>query len=234
MNHEDLERQLQSQHGPREDGYAPTGLPATLAAGRESESGTSRLVRTGLLVGVAVAGALTVAVVGSILSGRSPGVGGGGTTSAAPSASASPVATPGDGRCGNSDVTFSAEPWGGAAGSRGTTVTITLSPGQSACTLATLVMAQIDDADGTALVSGASVEPGGSVSLQPGGTFAIGVAWSNWCGSDPAVPVTLSLKLEGWPFWMPVNPPAGGLNPVPPCLGGAGSSLSVTGVQPQP
>ena len=73
MTHEDLERQLRSQRGPREDGYAPAGLPATLGTGLES-SRAPRLVRGGVLVGVAVAGALTVAVVSSILSGNGPRV----------------------------------------------------------------------------------------------------------------------------------------------------------------
>lgn len=233
-SHDDLERQLRSQRGPREEGYAPSGLPATLDPARASASGPSRLIRVGTLVGVAVAGALAVVVAVVALSGSSPDIGG--TSSPAPSASgpsaSAPTASPGVGTCDSSDVTFTSEPWGGAAGSRGTTVTITLDPGQPACSLATLVKAQIEDANGTALVSGASMEQGGSVSLEPGGTFAIGIAWSNWCGSDPAAPLTLTLQLDGWPAWVPVSVPTGGGSPVPPCLGGAGSSLSVTQVQP--
>lgn len=222
MTHEDLERQLRAQRGPREDGYAPAGLPATLGTARES-SPIARLARGGMLVGVAVAGALAVAVVGSLLTGHGPGVGTGGTSSAAPST--------GGAACDSSAVTITAEPWGGAAGARGTNVTIALAAGQPACSLATSVKAQIADANGAALVSGSSTEAAGSVSLEPGGTFSIGIAWSNWCGSSPAVPVTLSLQLGGWPSAVPISVPAGG-SPIPPCSGGSGTSLSVTQVQP--
>lgn len=185
-----------------------------------------------MLVGVAVAGALAVAVVGAILSGSNPGIGG--TTSASPSASASPAPSPGDGMCDSSDVTFISEPWGGAAGSRGTTVTIALAAGRSACRLPNAVTAQIEDANGTVLVSHEWTGAGGSVVLEPGGAFDIGIEWSNWCGSDPGSPLTLSLKLDGWPAWVPVTPPAGGANPVPPCLGDAPSTLSLSGLQPRP
>lgn len=233
-NHEDLERRLRSQGGRREDGYAPIGLPASVDAGRQGESGPSGLPRAAMLVGVALAGALAVAAVGGMLSGRSPGVGTGGTTSAGPSASASPVATPGDRACDRSDVTFAAEPWGGAAGSRGTTVTIELAPGRPACILPPSVAVQIHDADGTVLVNSESVVAGGPDSLQPGAAFAGGIAWSNWCGSDPAAPVTLAVKMDGWLDWVPVTAPAGGLSPVPPCLGNEPTTLSVTEFALQP
>ncbi len=46
--------------------------------------------------------------------------------------------------------------------------------------------------------------------------------------SDPAVPVTLALRLGGRASWMPVDVPAGGVSPVPPCLGSEPTTLSVT------
>jgi hypothetical protein len=229
MNDHDLERALRSQQGPREEGYTPTQLPRTLGPARAP--GPSRLMRIGILVPAALAGALAVAVVGSILSGSGPGIGG---TNVSPEASASPVGSGADSPCGIEDVTFSAEAWGAAAGSRGTTVLVTLATGRYACTLPTSVIGQIADADGMILIRQGSAVSGGSVVLQPGAAFAVGVAWSNWCGSVPAAPIALSLKVTDWASWAPISAPAGGADPVPPCMGaGQRSSLSLTELQPQ-
>jgi hypothetical protein len=231
MTNDDLERALRTEPGPREEGYLPTPLPISLDAVPTAARPT-RLPRAALLAGAALAGALAVAVVAAILAGPgaspSPGVGSGG--SATPSASASSPSN----RCTILDITFSAEPWGGAAGSRGTMVTISSIDGRYACALAPSVAAQIADANGAVLVEGAATSSGPPVVVRPGTAFAVGVAWSNWCGADPAGPVRLSLQPEGWPSPVPVTVPAGG-NPVPPCLGsGEPSTLSVTEVQPAP
>src|SRR6266480_4338978 len=126
MNDQDLERDLRSQRGPREDGYAPTRLPMTLDDGPTAGPRRSMVPRAALFAGAALAGALAVAVVAGIMSGPGPDVVGNGS----PSAQASAL-LPGD--CGPSDVTVSAETWGGAAGSRGTVVTLTLAAGTSFC-----------------------------------------------------------------------------------------------------
>jgi hypothetical protein len=233
-NHDDLERRLRSQRGPREDGYIPSTLPASVDAERQGELGASPLLRASMLVGVALAGALAVAAVGGMLSGRSPGVGTNGTTPAGGSASASPPDSPGSGTCEPSDVTLTSEAWGGAAGSRGTVATITLAAGRPACILPAALAVQIHGADGTLLVSGESVAAGGPVSLEPGAAFASGIAWSNWCGSDPAAPVTVALRLGSWASWEPVNVPAGGVSPIPPCLGDGPTTLSVSEFQLRP
>ncbi len=226
MNHEELERQLRSQHGPREQKYAPSRLPANLDVGPSRRPGPSPVLRAGMLVGVAVAAALSVAVISSILSGPNPDIGG--TTSATPSATVSAPVSPGDGTCDRSDVTFTAESWGGAAGSRGTMVTIALAPGRSACSLPPSVSVQIEDAQGTVLVGSGSLVAGGPVVLEPGASYIGGAEWSNWCGSDPTVPVTLAVKLGSWPAWVPVNVPVGGVSPVPPCSGEGPTTLGLT------
>jgi hypothetical protein len=229
MNDNDLERDLRSQRGPREEGYTPAVLPMTREEAPVRASGVSRLPRAAMFAGVAVAGALAVALVAGIFSGPGSDVGSGSASpSAAASAPAVAVCAPAP-----ADVTFSAEPWGGAAGSRGTTVTVTLADGRYPCALGGRVAALISDANGTLLVSGQSAAVG-SVDLEPNTAFTLGVAWSNWCGNDPAAPVSLSLKIEGWTSAVPVSVPAGA-NPVPPCNGaGAPSSLSVTALEPAP
>ncbi len=236
MNDQDLERQLRSQRGPREEEYTPTRLPATLDVGPSGRRGPSPLLRAGMLVGVGVAAALAVAVVSGLLSGSSPQIGGmaSATPSATPSASASPTSSPGDGSCDSTDLSVTAEPWGGAAGSRGTTVTIALASTVSACALFDGGTAQVADANGTVLVSGELAGTGERLQLERGQSYQIGIAWSNWCRSDPAAPVTLSLKLVGWASWVPLTAPAAGLNPVPPCLGVTPTSLGVTGLQELP
>jgi hypothetical protein len=223
MNDNDLERDLRSQRGPREEGYAPAGLPMTLEEAPVRASGYSRLPRVAMFAGVAVAGALAVALVAGIFSGSGPDVGSG---SESPSASTPPM-----GVCQPADVVFNAEPWGGGMGSRGTVVTVTLADGRYACTLGGGVAASIKDANGDVIVS-AQTAAAGSVDLEPDAAFTVGVAWSNWCGAAPAAPVSLSLKFEGWASAVPVDVP-GGLDPVPPCNGaGEPSALSVTNLQP--
>ena len=224
MNDNDLERDLRSQRGPREEGYTPAGLPMTLDDGPAHAAGISRLPRAALFAGVAVAGALAVALVGGIFSGSGPDVGSG---SESPSAAAS---SPAVGVCTPVDVTLQREPWGGAAGSRGTVVTVSLADGRYPCALGGRVAGLISDASGAVLVSGQSAAAA-AVKLEPNQAFTVGVAWSNWCGADPASPV-LALKFEGWAAAIPVNR---GDAPVPPCNGaGAPSALSVTGLEPAP
>lgn len=226
MNDNDLERDLRSQRGPREEGYAPAGLPMTLDEVPPRASRLSGLPRAAMFAGVAIAGALAVALVAGIFSGSGPDVGSG---SESPSAAAS---SPAVGDCAPLDVTFTGEPWGGAAGSRGTIVTIGLADGRYPCALGGRVAGLISDANGAVLVSGQSAAAG-AVILEPNSTFTVGVAWSNWCGADPAAPASLSLKFEGWAAAVPVNTPADA--PVPPCNGaGEPSSLSVTGLEPAP
>jgi hypothetical protein len=226
MNDNDVERDLRSQRGLREEGYTPRGLPMTVEDGPAHAPGLARLPRAAMFAGVAIAGALAVALVAGIFSGSGPEVGSG---SESPSAAAS---SPAVGDCAPIDVALSAEPWGGAAGSRGTVVTVSLADGRYQCALGGRVAALISDANGAVLVSGQSAAAG-AVNLEPSGSFTVGVAWSNWCGADPAAPVSLALKFEGWATAVSVNTP--GDAPVPPCNGaGAPSALSVTGLEPAP
>ena len=243
MNHDDLERQLRSQSGPREQGYHPALLPAEPGA-RSQRPGVAPLLRGGLLVAAACAAVLAVVIVSGGLDGRS-GVGGdvstptpgdGRTQAATPSVAPSTAGEPG--ACRPEDVVLTAEPWGGAAGSRGTSVTLTLADGAAPCHPANAVSGRILDATGATLVenlAGPTDLP--LLTLQAGTTYQVGVAWSNWCEAAPAAPVTLELRLSNWSEWVAVEhhlPGTGGPDPVPPCMGDGGTSLTVTEVQPAP
>ena len=239
MNDHDLERDLRTQGGPREEGYTPTRLPMTLEEAPVAGRVPSRLPRAGMLVGAGLAGALAVAIAAGVFSGSGPGVGA--TDSESPSAAATTTpsaatSTPaaGSGECTPEDVSLVAEPWGGAAGSRGTLVTLTLAAGHEACTLGKGLAAEIADANGSVLVTTAAAEPGGSVSLGPGASFTIGITWSNWCAAAPAAPVTLQLQMSGWESFVAVPVPTGGADPVPPCMGSTEPTvLSWSGLEPQ-
>ncbi|HLA65334.1 MAG TPA: hypothetical protein VK600_01990 [Candidatus Saccharimonadales bacterium] len=232
MNDQDLERQLRSQRSPREAGYTPAQLPMTLEEARAKRE-PAPILRAGMFVGAAAAGALAVAVVAVILSGPSHnGVGGG--TSPSPSASPTAAASVAPGACAPGDVILTAEPWGGAAGSRGTVVTVKLAPGAAQCDLPKAIHGEIVDANGTHLVKGVTSTTDGSVALAPDASFQVGVAWSNWCDSQPAAPMTLFFG-----FGNQVPSPVGtaGSVPasaVPPCNGSGPSSLSLTDLQPAP
>jgi hypothetical protein len=236
MNDDNLERELRSQRGPREAGYMPMPLPMTPDEGPVASRRPSRLPPAVMLVAAGAAGALAVAIASGFFSGpgSGPEVGAG---SASPSTAQSPAALP---SCGIADVAFNAEPWGGAAGSRGTTVYLSLAAGREPCSLAHSwdVTAEISDANGVLLVSGTSpvFRPPSipTIDLEPGAAYISSIAWSNWCGNDPAAPVRLSLELLGRLAAVAVDVPAG-VNPVPPCNGATEpSSLSVTSLAPAP
>jgi Protein of unknown function (DUF4232) len=219
MSDNDLERRLRAESGPREQGYVESELPASF----EPQARPSRLMRTAILTGAVSAGVLAVVVGSAILAGGGvPDNGAGAVATPTPTYGASnpePVA------CQPMDVVLSAEPWGGAAGSRGTVITVTLADGRYPCTLQRYSSARITDADGEELVS-AAVPRADDLILRAGDVLSMGVAWSNWCGPEVVGPVSLALVSGGVDFEVDVP---GGAAPIPPCLGeNAPSGLSVT------
>jgi hypothetical protein len=226
MNENDLERRLRNERGPREEGYVAAQLPADL--GRDGgQRGKSSLRRAALIAPAAVAGVLAVALVSAALSGWAPfAVGDLPSTMPSATASASGVAD-----CAATDLDLSAEPWGAAAGSRGTVVTIALASGHEPCLIQRHVLAAIADADGNILVSADVAPVNDLVELKPDDRFMVGVSWSNWCSGAIAEPVALELALASGLPVVEVSVPAGA-DPVPPCLGeNQPSALSVTELQ---
>ena len=226
MGHDDLERRLRTERGPREAGYAPADLPATIEQ-RERPRRAASVMRVGLLAGAALAALLAVAIVSGLGRGGSGGVGSG-SASATPSASATTPA--GGGACAAADLVLAAEPWGGAAGGRGTVVTVTLADGAAACDLGT-PQGRIVDSTGRQLVVSPQMAAG-VTPLAAGASYTVGVEWSNWCGPIQSVPVGLELSFDGT-SWLPV-PAVGGVVSVPPCMGSDPTSLSVTDLQSAP
>jgi hypothetical protein len=231
MNDNDLERQLRAQAGPREEGYVPTRLPASPdeAALRRS----SPLMRAAVFVPAVAAGVLLVAVAAAAFRGFGPGSSvGGGSPEPTPSAattSGEPVA------CVADDLHIAAEPWGGAAGSRGTLVSIALTDGNMACLISRDPMGRITDAKGAEVVSSLSLGVARPQQLmRPGDLFTVGVAWSNFCGDTPPEPLSLQLRFGSMPDWVTVDESASAPTiPVAPCMGmnTSGSNLSVTDLQ---
>src|SRR6187402_722919 len=122
MNDNDLERRLRAETGPREQGYAPSQLPETPDAAPGAPR-RSHFMRGALVLGTVAAGVLAVLAASALMSPGAPngGVGAGGTSTSEATASPREPAA-----CQPMDLELTAEPWGGAAGSRGTVVTISL------------------------------------------------------------------------------------------------------------
>ena len=177
MNDNDLERQLRTQAGPREEGYVPARLP--MSPDEAPLRRPSAVMRAAVLVPAVAAGVLTVAIGAALLSRPSPSSVGAG------SETPSPIASEVKGACVPGGLGATAEDWGGAAGSRGTIVRIgTLQRGGD-CLIDEPFTVTLRTASGVTLVEGTS--PSGSNGMkigQMGGDAQVGVSWSNWCG-DP-------------------------------------------------
>lgn len=228
MNNDDLERQLRAQAGPREVGYQPTVLPATLEAeprrSRPLSASRMALVGAAVLAGAALAIALT-----RVPQPAPSGVGAGGSPGPSPTVRATPT-QPEPATCVAGDFAWSTDPWGGAAGSRGTNVLLRGVTSLTGCLIAGDVSVQIRDANGQVLVSATTTS---HLRSTAGDVFEIGIAWSNWCGQDPAAPLTAALQLPGDATEVPLVAPGDAGIPVPPCNGeGQPSNLSVTEIQP--
>jgi len=226
MNNDDLERQLRTQAGPREEGYRPSPLPGTPVQSRRSglwSAGRIALVGATVVAGAALAIALT----------RMPppatsGVGSGGSSE--PSVSTRPTsAPPVAAACTAEDFAWSTDPWGGAAGSRGTTVLLRGVASLDSCRIDGAVSVQIRDGNGQKLVGDTATT---HRRVAAGDVLELSMAWSNWCSADPAQPLSAVLQLPGGNSEVPLIPASGEIL-VPPCNGAMQpTNLSVTDIQP--
>ena len=231
MKNDRIERALRSP-GPREQGYQPSALPLTAADARRGPAHRSRLT----LAGAFQVGAWAVAtglVIAFLLSrGATPPVGNSvpvpGTTPATASPTPTPSASPGPlAGCRAGDFAWSSDPWGGAAGSRGTNVLLRTVDSAPTCEIRGKAKVVIRDGNGRALIS-TSGGGNSTLSVKAGALLEIGISWSNWCGADPARPLSASLRLPGDATEVPLAAPPG-VDGTPPCNGpGQPSSLSVT------
>jgi hypothetical protein len=227
VNEDRIERELR-QRGPRERMATLPPVPADLAAARAelTRLDRGRALRgalgagLGVLAAAAVVGAIAVAASGPR---NGPQVGDG--RSVQPSASA------GIGECQASSLEANAEPWGAAAGSRGTMVHVT-NKGSAACTVSGRPGATIGARLVAVVSTDGGTDPGARpVELEPGQTALTSVVWGNWCGRDLSSG-ELSLTLEVGGDSLPVTPdPSAPDILVPPCMGSDPTSLSTIDFQ---
>lgn len=117
----------------------------------------------------------------------------------------------------------------GAAGSRLTEVIIVSA---ATCSIDAYPTLGLRDADGTALLGGPAIGPGG-IDLVPGVAHVSQVRLSNWCAPEPAFPLELQVIVEGAEL-----PVTGGSFPdegdLPPCSGDGGPILEGSAWTQQP
>ncbi len=150
---------------------------------------------------------------------------------ASPTLTPAPTATPpAVSACSSGQLTAAADRWQGAAGSRGTTVTVT-NRSATVCEVQGYPFAFIYDAGGRLVIDGgAPSSPSAyrAATLGPGQGTTFNVIWSNWCGSTPVEPLSLRMRLPMDSALVPVALAPGDAIPIPPCLGNPGSASSLT------
>ena len=221
MNRDQILRSLR-QPGPLEEAYLPAALPADLAAAKVRRGWNGRLMavgQLGMMAAAVVAGAAIALVLGRLPAPGGHGVGAGGPTPTAAAVTA----------CRSEDFAWSTDPWGGAAGSRGTTVLARGVTSLAGCEIRGPSALVLSDGNGNALLSAESAYS--AISVHARTLLEIGISWSNWCAADPAAPLSLSLRLPGDTGSVPLVASAGGIQ-VPPCNGpGQPSVLNATDFQ---
>jgi hypothetical protein len=244
MSDDRIERELR-EPGPRETAGRGRQLPADVRQARlllteiDRRRNAGRVVVRATAVGLAAAAAVAVAI--AIGASPRPGIAPGAseTPQPTPAATSTPAATPTGGEallpCAEPRVMAVADRWGGAAGSRGTTIHITVAAGPD-CVLVGHPAARILGGDGSVVITTQHadqpwVEPGDQpITMSATGTgTTVSVVWSNWCGPSPAGPqLTLELRITPDGEWLPVSAaPGDEAIPVPPCNGsGEPSTLS--------
>ncbi len=228
MNRDQIERSLR-EPGPLERGYQPADLPAEPADARPVSGWKGPLLAVGRLgmLAAAVAGGAALAVM--LTRSPAPGTGGVGAGGSTPPEASSQVPTA-TVACRAEDFAWSTDPWGGAAGSRGTTVLARGVTSLTGCQIHGEAGLALSDASGHTLLAARSAST--AISVHAGTLLEIEISWSNWCGSDPAGPLSLSLTLPGDRQAVPVLASDGGPIPIPPCLGsGQPAVLNATDFQ---
>ena len=218
MNRDRIERALR-EPGPREQGYSPEPLPATAAELRaRSPRRRGLLMSAGAFGGLAAAVAAGAVVALVLVRGFGGGSNTGGTVPT-PSPTPEPATV---GACHAGDFSWTADVWGGAAGSRGTTIQAVAG---ATCWLDGEMTLVLRDANNSVVVSGKTAVT--NTKVARGSVYAMGVTWSNWCAAEPFQPLTFTLTLPGDTTAVPVTPPEA--NATPPCNGtGQPSTLSGT------
>ena len=98
--------------------------------------------------------------------------------------------------------------------------------GSGACTLPAVAKPQLLDGNGEVLIDGSSPTSSAMIELAPGAVLRTLVQAGNYCGPDPAPPVSVAFVLSdgGSIVADPVSPTD---VTVPPCLGASGSAGTI-------
>ncbi|MDP9269901.1 MAG: DUF4232 domain-containing protein [Chloroflexota bacterium] len=237
-DHDRLERSLRTP-GPRERGYRHEPLPLSLADARRQRGAARPALRWALIGAVAASAAVVTLAVTLGLPREPVGSSAGnssaasssveGTSSATPAPTSNPAAP-----CLASNLAISADPWGGAAGSRGTSPLFRTVDSAGPCTLQGSPEAEVVDAAGKVLVSSAASNAGSPVQLGAGHVAELIIVWHNWCpNTEQPMAVTLVLHLQGASIELKATDVEGGSTiTAPPCNGaGQPSTLSVVPFQ---
>ncbi len=247
---EQIERELRAP-GSRETAGRGRPLPSDVSEARrllsqiDGRRNAGRVVMRAGAIGLAAAAAVAVAIAigatrpGILPVGESVGPSATSQPNPTPVATPTPAASQGSAACEASNLRATSERWGAAAGSRGTTIHVTLASGPD-CVLQGHPGARIVDSTGSEAI--ASLDPANRPDhpwMNPGDqpiTMSVGglettvvVTWSNWCSPVPAEP-RLELRVATDGPHLPVSAAAGDSVGVPPCMGA--SQTSVLGTYP--
>jgi hypothetical protein len=148
------------------------------------------------------------------------------TPTAAPTRTATtrPTATPAPGPCDPANLAARITLWEGAAGSRIAHVELT-NAGSSTCTVRAMDRPQLVDGKGSVLIDGQDPSSTATVTVTPGGVLNTLVQASNYCGPDPAPPVSVAFVQSGGGRFV-ATPFSSTDTTVPPC-NGAGSPAAI-------
>jgi uncharacterized protein DUF4232 len=123
-----------------------------------------------------------------------------GTLSRAPSVTASPSVLPSGpvtaASCTTADVQATGGPWGGAAGSRGADVSVSLK-GATRCVFPARPVVAILDAHGVVVVQASPVVASSQPPLAAGSPASFSILFSNWCAPGPKLPFRAVLVVAG-------------------------------------
>jgi len=153
------------------------------------------------------------ALIGLVAIGVSIGAGGKGVFTPSSTPGAAPAAVR---RCTPSDVDAVITAWDGAAGSRIATVELR-QIGASACVVDPQPQPWLADGHGDALITG-KAGTGTPIEIAPGQVLHTLVQVSNYCGADPAAPVTIAFTQRDALFVATALSPTD-VSGVPPCSG---------------
>jgi hypothetical protein len=134
-----------------------------------------------------------------------------------PTATSKPTATPAPSACDPAKLAARITSWEGAAGSRFANVELT-NAGPQTCTIRALDKPQYVDGKGSVLIDGPTPSGAAVLTLAPGDVVKTAVQVSNYCGPNPAPPVSVAFVQSGGGRFV-ATPVSSTDTTVPPCNG---------------